>query len=105
MKENMKEIRKMKLETIELNFKTINCEEIFQEIKKIEKYVDFRIHVVERVTEIPKPVNFGENEIAVKVINDWVVPDANFSGGVFFTRWSFDSCKLRFDTSFSVFDP
>lgn len=83
MKENMKEIRKMKLETIELNFKTINCEEIFQEIKKIEKYVDFRIHVVERVTEIPKPVNFGENEIAVKVINDWVVPDANFSGGVF----------------------
>lgn len=83
MKENMKEIRKMKLETIEFNFRTINCEEIFQEIKKIEKYVDSRIHVVERVTEIPTPVNFGENEIAVKVINYWVVPEADFSGGVF----------------------
>lgn len=83
MKENMKEICKMKFEIIELNFKIINCEEIFQEIKKIEKYVDFWIYVVERVIEIFKFVNFGENEIVVKVINDWVVLDVNFLGGVF----------------------
>lgn len=73
----------MKFEIIELNFKIINCEEIFQEIKKIEKYVDFWIYVVERVIEIFKFVNFGENEIVVKVINDWVVLDVNFLGGVF----------------------
>lgn len=83
MKENMKEICKMKFEIIELNFKIINCEEIFQEIKKIEKYIDFWIYVVERVIEIFKFVNFGENEIVVKVINDWVVLDVNFLGGVF----------------------
>lgn len=83
MKENMKEIRKMKIENIELNYmhRAMHCEEIFEEIKKIEKYVDYRI--IEKVTEIPKPVEFGKNEIAVNVINDWVVPDANFSGGVF----------------------
>lgn len=33
--------------------------------------------------EIFKFVNFGENEIVVKVINDWVVLDVNFLGGVF----------------------
>lgn len=83
MKENMKEIRKMKIKNIELNYmhRAMHCEEIFEEIKKIEKYVDYRI--IEKVTEIPKPVEFGKNEIAVNVINDWVVPDANFSGGVF----------------------